>query len=169
MISKKMTEKLNYQLNREIFSAYLYVSMAAYAMSEGFAGTANWFNIQVQEELVHAQKFYNYINGQGERVILAAIEAPEIDFNSLKDLFEKTLKHEKEVTALINGLVALARKENDYATDAFLQWFVTEQVEEELNPTEILQKLKIAGNDGNALFMIDKDLGQRVFVAPTQV
>ncbi|MFH1782188.1 MAG: ferritin [Candidatus Omnitrophota bacterium] len=168
MISKKMVKSINEQINKEIYSGYLYLSMAAYATSIGLNGVANWFTVQLQEELAHAQKFYNYVNQQGGRVELAAIDGPPKDFENIKDLFEKTLTHEQMVTKRINDLVALAKKENDNATETFLQWFVTEQVEEEANPTEILQKLNIVGKDGNGILTIDSQLQARVFtpIAP---
>jgi ferritin len=166
MLSDNMIKKLNYQMNREIYSGYLYVGMGAYAAELGASGVANWFNVQMQEEMSHAQKFYNYVNQQGGRVKLLAIEEPPQEFSSITDLFEKTLEHEKLVTSLINDLVVLAEKEKDKATETFLQWFVTEQVEEEANPTEILQKLKLAGGEGPGLFMIDNEVGTRIFTPP---
>jgi len=166
MLSEKMVMKLNYQINRELYSAYLYLSMASYADSEGLSGFANWFKIQAKEEEYHAEKMYNYVNQQGRRVVLEAIEQPQTDFTSMVDLFEQTLKHEKVVTSLINGLVKLAREENDYATESFLQWYVTEQVEEEANPAEMIQKLKYVGKDGRGLLMLDKELAARIFTPP---
>lgn len=166
MISKKMTDSINGQVNREIYSAYLYVSMAAYAASLGLKGFANWFQVQVQEELFHARKMYDYINQQGGRAVMKAIEEPPGDFKSPKDLFEKTLEHEKKVTAMINKLASQAKTENDHATGIFMQWFVTEQVEEEANALEILQKLNLIGKDANGLFMVDTELAQRVFTPP---
>ena len=166
MLSEKMVMKLNYQINRELYSAYLYLSMASYADSEGLSGFANWFKIQAKEEEYHAEKMYNYVNQQGRRVVLEAIEQPQTDFTSIVGLFEQTLKHEKVVTSLINGLVKLAREENDYATESFLQWYVTEQVDEEANPAEMIQKLKYIGKDGRGLLMLDKELAARIFTPP---
>ncbi|MFH1753194.1 MAG: ferritin [Candidatus Omnitrophota bacterium] len=166
MLSKKMIDSLNDQINKEIYSAYLYLGMASYASSIGLNGVANWFNIQVKEELSHADKFYNYVAQQGARVALDEIEKPPQSFKSAQDLFDKTLEHEKMVTKRINDLVDCARKEKDHATGAFLQWFVTEQVEEEANASEILQKLKLIGKDGNGLLVIDSQLAARVFVPP---
>ena len=166
MLSEKMVMKLNYQINRELYSAYLYLSMASYADSEGLSGFANWFKIQAKEEEYHAEKMYNYVNQQGRRVVLEAIEQPQTDFTSIVGLFEQTLKHEKVVTSLINGLVKLAREENDYATESFLQWYVTEQVDEEANPAEMIQKLKYVGKDGRGLLMLDKELAARIFTPP---
>lgn len=166
MISEKMIKSLNHQVNRELYSAYLYVGMASYATDAGLKGTANWFTVQAQEEVTHAQKIYDYVLEQGGRVLLEAIEEPPQKFSSMTDLFEQTLAHEKQVTAMIHDLVAQAIEEKDRATEIMLQWFVTEQVEEEANPTEILQKLDLVGNDGNGLFMIDQELAQRVFTPP---
>ena len=166
MLSEKMVKSLNRQMNRELYSAYLYMSMAAWAAHENLKGFANWFGVQAKEEFIHADKFYNYIIEQGGRAVMDAIEAPPKDFSSPADLFEKTLAHEKIVTGLINDLVTLARKESDYATEGLLQWFVTEQIEEEATPAEILGKLKLMGKDGRGILMIDAELGTRVFVPP---
>jgi len=166
MLSKRMVKSLNHQINRELYSSYLYLSMASYAASEGLNGFANWFIVQGKEEMFHAEKIYNYVNQQGSRVLLEAIEQPPADFSSILDLFEKTLEHEKGVTAMINNLVKLAREENDYATESFLHWYVTEQVEEEANPTEIIQKLKFVGEDGRGLLMLNQELAARVFTVP---
>lgn len=166
MITKKMASVLNQHLNREYYSAYLYLSMSSHANYIGLKGMAHWFQVQIQEEQLHAQKFRNYILDQGEKVILAAIAKPPSTFKSPLSLFEETLKHEKEVTAAVNQLAAIAKKENDFATSAMLQWFITEQVEEETNVTDIVQKLKLIGGDGSGLFMLDKELGTRVFAPP---
>jgi len=168
MISKKMASALNEHLNKELYSSYLYLSMQAYCEDAGLKGFANWFNVQVQEEIFHAQKVYKYILDQGEKVILEAIEKPQNKFKSSFDLFEKTLKHEKEVTARINRLIDLAKKEKDHATDGMLQWFVSEQVEEETSVNDIIQQLKLIGKDGSGLFMLDRELGQRTFIPPAE-
>lgn len=166
MISKKMTDALNLQINKELYSAYLYLAMSSHAQDIGLKGFANWFFIQVQEEMSHAQKIYNYVIEQNQKVVLDEIKKPPADFKSPMDMFQKTLEHEQFVTKSINGLVALAREENDYATEIFLQWFVTEQIEEEGNDNEIIDKLKYIGDNGNGLLMLDKELGVRTFVAP---
>ncbi len=166
MISERMTQALNDQINAEIFSSYLYLSMSSYASHVGLPGCANWFFIQAKEELTHAQRFCDYINSQGQRVILAAIQKPESEFTSALAMFEATLAHEKLVTGLVNDLVNLAREERDHATEIFLQWFVSEQVEEEQNASDIIAKLKLAGDQGGGLFMIDKELAGRVFTPP---
>jgi ferritin len=166
MITKKMEKSLNEQMNKEIFSAYLYLGMSAYSTSKGLKGFANWFYVQAKEEMIHAEKFFNYINEQGGRITLDAIDKPDQDFSSPVELFEKTLAHEKIVTKRINKLVDLAKKESDHATNAFLQWFVTEQVEEEASPSEILQKLEITGREKSGILLIDTELASRVFVPP---
>ena len=166
MLSEKMIKSINHQINRELYSAYLYLSMASYADSEGLNGFAIWFKVQAKEEEFHAEKMYNYVNQQGGRVLLEAIEQPPTGSYGLLDWRRPGLQHEKGVTAMINNLVKLAREENDYATESFLQWYVIEQVEEEANPAEIIQKLKFIGKDGRGLLMIDKDLATRVFTVP---
>jgi len=164
-----MEEALNGQLNAELYSAYLYMSMAAYFESINLAGFANWMKIQVQEEMFHAQKFFNYINERSGRVIMRAIEKPETDWETTSDVFEHTYKHEQKVTSLINDLVELSRSEKDNATYNFLQWFVSEQVEEEASVDAVLQKLKLIGDFGPGIFMIDQELGNRVFTPPAAV
>ncbi|MBI9111285.1 ferritin [Maridesulfovibrio ferrireducens] len=167
-MSNKVLEKaLNEHLNAEMYSAYLYLSMSAYFSDTGLSGFANWMRVQAKEEQFHAMKFYDYINERGGKVLLTAIEAPQQDWASPLEAVQAVLEHEKKVTALINGLVDLAIDERDHATNIFLQWFVTEQVEEEDNVNEILNKLKLAGTQGNGMFMLDKDLAARVFTAPT--
>ena len=166
MLSKTMSAALNEQLNKEMYSAYLYMSMSAYSTHIGLKGFANWFMVQYQEEMMHAMKFYNYINDLGEQVMLMAIDAPPTAFESPLDMFEKTLKHEQFVTKRINDLVALAIKEKDHATNIFLQWFITEQIEEEANDNDVIAKLKLVGKKGDALLMLDKELSARVFTPP---
>jgi ferritin len=167
MINKKVLDAINEQINKEVYSAYFYQSMAAYASYEGLNGIANWFNVQVQEELSHAKVFYNYVIQQGEKIELKAIEQPPVEFESPKQLFEQTLEHEKYVSRLINDLYSLAKKENDNATEILLQWFVSEQVEEEANASDILSKFKMVGGEASGLFMIDTELAKRVFTPPS--
>jgi len=166
MLSEKMQDALNGQLNREMYSAYLYLAMSAYSTYIGLKGFANWFMVQYQEEMMHAMKIYNYINDQGGQVKLMAIEQPLTEFESPMDMFEKTLEHEKFITKSINELVDLAIAEKDHATNIFLQWFVTEQIEEESNDKDIIARLKLIGKDGNGLLMLDKELAARVFTLP---
>lgn len=162
-----MAKAINEQINKEVFSAYMYQSMSAWATNKGLVGAANWFQVQVQEEMTHAQKFYNYVLQQGEEVTLMAIAAPPANFTSPKNAFVETLAHEKTITASINKLAALAQKEGDMATFVFLQWFITEQVEEESNVKAILDKIEIIGEQGPGFYMLDKELEARVFVPPT--
>lgn len=161
MLSKKMLEGLNEQINKEIYSAYFYLGMSAYAASTGLDGVANWFYIQWKEELRHTKKMFDYVHQRRNRVILKAIDEPPQDFSSVADLFAKTLAHEKKVTGLINNLVELAKKENDEDTEKFLAWFVKEQVEEEATPAGILDKINHAGKDKKAITEVDRELAAR--------
>jgi ferritin len=163
MISKKMTKALNEQINAELYSAYLYLAMSAYATAKGLKGIGKWMAVQTREEMTHAQKQYQYLLDQGEQPEMLAIDKPPAAFKSALDLFDQGLKHEQGVTGRIHNLVNLAIAEKDHATQIFLQWFVTEQVEEEANATEIVNMLKVAGADKVALFMIDSHLGKREF------
>jgi ferritin len=166
MINEKVQGALNEQIKWELYSAYLYLSMAAYFESINLPGFANWMKVQVQEELSHAMKFFDYVNGRGGRVTLAAVEAPPSEWDSPLAVFEATYEHEQVVTGRINALVDLAVAESDYATNQMLQWFVTEQVEEEASADEMVQKLKLVGKEGGGLFMLDRELAQRVFTPP---
>jgi ferritin len=169
MITDKMAQALNEQINAELYSAYLYLAMASWASTQGMRGASNWFFIQSREEMTHVWRFYDYINSQGCQVILDAVEKPPAAFTSLAHAFDETLAHEKMVTGRINDLVGTAREENDNATAIFLQWYVTEQVEEEESVGEIIDQLKLAGNEGGGLLMIDRELGARVFNMPTDL
>jgi len=169
VLSERMVEALNKQVNREVYSAYLYLSMSAYSTFKGLKGFANWFMVQYQEEMTHAMKIYDYINDQGGQVKLMAVQQPPTEFGSPLEMFEKTLEHEKFVTKCINDLVNLAIEEKDHATKIFLHWFVTEQIEEEANDNEIIAKLKLVGKEGNGLFMVDKELATWVFTPPATV
>ncbi|RNC71070.1 MAG: ferritin [Desulfuromonadales bacterium] len=166
MLSKNMSTALNRHLNTELYSAHLYLSMSSYASSIGLKGAASWFMVQYQEEMVHFMKFYTYLNSQGEHVSLGPLDAPPGEFKSLLDMYEGTLKHEMFITRCINELTELAVTEKDHATQIFLQWFVTEQIEEEENDREIIGKLKLVGDNGYGLLMIDSELGARVFTPP---
>jgi len=169
MISPKMTEAINKQINAELYSAYLYLSMAAYASSSGMPGAANWLMIQVKEEMMHSQRMYTYVLSQGQNVVLDALDKPPSDFSSMLQVFEQVLAHEQKVTGLINDLADLSLSERDHATSIFLQWFVSEQVEEEESANDILAKLKLAGTAGGGLFMIDNELAARVFTPPADM
>lgn len=168
MLSKKMEKAINDQINAEFYSAYLYQSMGAYFESVGLPGCASWMHSQFQEEWFHGMKMYDFVNERGGRVILQAIAKPPAKWKSTLDVFENVLKHEQKVTGLINNLVNLALDERDHATNIFLQWFVSEQVEEEATAGGILDKLKLIGKDTHALFVLDGELGQRVFTPPAK-
>jgi ferritin len=167
MLNTKMEKALNAQLNAEFYSAYLYLSMAAYFESTNLAGLANWMRIQFQEEQFHGTRFFDFILERGGKVELASIDKPEKSWGSPVAAFEATLAHEQKVTGLINDLVYLARDERDNASEIFLQWFVKEQVEEESTADTILGKLKLSEGSPHALLMIDQELGSRVFTPPT--
>ncbi|HDR91361.1 MAG TPA: ferritin [candidate division Zixibacteria bacterium] len=168
MIDKKMEGAINDQINAELFSAYLYLSMAAHFEDVGLAGMASWMKIQAQEEVFHAMKFFDFINERGGRVKLAAIEEPKFEWSSPLEVFEAGYKHEQYVTGRINDLVDIAEELKDRATFNFLQWYIEEQVEEEATADEIVNKLKLIGDNTSALFMLDKELGARVFTPPVE-
>ncbi len=163
MLSDKMQNALNGQLVAELYSAYLYLSMAAYFDAQKLPGFANWMRVQAQEEVTHGMKFYRYVNDSGGRVALGPIDGPPTDWPSPVAAFEHVLAHEQKVTGLINGLVELAAKENDQATADFLQWFVEEQEEEEESAEGVLKKVKGAGAE---LAGVDGELGRREFKPP---
>ena len=167
MIKEKIQDALNEQLNAELYSSYLYLSMSAYFESIALKGFANWMRIQAQEELAHAMKFHDFLQERGGRVILTAVDAPQTQWDSPLAAFEHVYQHEQKVTGLINNLVNLAISEADHAANNFLQWFVAEQVEEESSADEIVQKMKLLGDDRSALFFLDQELGKRVFMPPT--
>ncbi len=166
MISDKMQGAINEQIKWEFYSAYLYLSMAAYFKDKNLPGFANWMMVQAQEETTHAMKFYNFLCDRGGKVQLQAVDGPPVEWSSIPAVFEETLNHERHVTQRINGLMDQAISENDHATRIFLQWFVTEQVEEEASVDELLKKLKLMGDGGNGLFMLDRELAGRVFNPP---
>jgi ferritin len=166
MLNNDMEKALNAQVNAEMYSAYLYLSMSAYFQSKSLGGFASWMRVQAQEEMVHAMKLYDFINERGGRVILAPIEAPPTEWNSPLATFEAVYEHEQKVTGLINELVELALEKHDHATNIFLQWFVSEQVEEEDSANDVVEKIKLMGDANGGLFMLDRELGQRVFTPP---
>jgi ferritin len=168
MLDKRMEEALNGQLNAELYSSYLYLSMAAYFDSINLPGFASWMDAQAQEETLHGMKFFHYIQERGGRVLLGPIEGPQTDWDSPEAVFEHVLKHEQKVTGLIHDLVNLSEELKDHATRAFLQWFVSEQVEEESTADSVLQKVRLAGDRGSGIFMLDQELGTRVFTPPTE-
>ena len=161
MLTEKMQKALNGQLNAELYSSYLYLSMNAYFKSVNLDGFANWMNYQAQEELEHSMKFYDFILQRGGKVELAPIAAPPTEWSSPLAVFEATLEHEQKVTGLINDLVEVAHAESDHATNIFLQWFVSEQVEEEESVGGVLEQLKLMGDAQGGLFMMDRELAKR--------
>lgn len=161
MLTKRMQDELNKQINRELFSAYLYMALSAHFENENLKGFAHWMLGQSQEELVHAKKIYDYVFDRGGRVHLEAIEKPQKEWPSLVAAMEEAYNHEVEVSEDIGNLVRISMEENDYSTHTFLQWFVNEQIEEEATADEKLQKLKLVGDDRSGLFMLDHELSQR--------
>jgi ferritin len=161
MISKKIEDALNQQITDEYYSSYLYLSMSAHCQVINMTGCAHWLRLQAQEELGHALKIFDYLLNRGGRAVLGEIKKPPTEWNNSTELFEAVLAHEQLVTSKINDLVQIADDEKDRATHAFLQWFVTEQVEEESTADEILHKFKLVGDNGSGLLMIDTELGSR--------
>jgi ferritin len=166
MLDRKLQDAFNEQMKNEFFSAYLYMAMAGYFLSEDLPGFANWMRVQALEEMTHGEKFFNFICDTGGRTHLLPIEEPKNDFPSPLDVFEYGLNHERFVTERIGRLMDLAREGGNHAAQIFLQWFVTEQVEEESNFSLIIRKLKRVEGDGRGLLLLDQELGQRVFVPP---
>ena len=167
MISEKMQSELNEQVNKEFYSAYLYLAMAAYCTQIGLPGFAHWMRLQYEEENMHVTKMYDYILDQGGEIHLKQIEEPAKEFGTPLEIFEQTLEHEQFITLSINNLMGLAIEERDYATQTFLQWYVTEQVEEEANVNDILNPLRMVGEDKGGLMMIDQNLSNRAAPVPT--
>lgn len=161
MLSKKVNDAVNGQIALELYSSYLYVAMGAWLQAEGFLGSAHWMGLQAREEIYHANKFYTYLLERGGEVKLGPIEAPPCKWASPNEVFEKALAHEEKVSGLINNLMTLAKAEKDHAAEIFLQWFVTEQVEEESSLQDIIRKLKLSSGQGAGMFMIDQELGAR--------
>jgi ferritin len=162
-----MEDALNSQFNKELFSAYLYMAMSSYANKIGFKGFANWFMVQYHEEMFHAMKLYDYMQRQDGNVVFLPLEKPENEWKSLLHAFESTLEHEKYITDSINDLMDIAIKEKDHASQIFIQWYVTEQVEELESDRDIISQLKIIDNNPQGLLMLDKDLAQRVVTVTT--
>lgn len=167
MLSKRMVEALNEQINAEMWSAYLYLSMSLNAAAKGHKGVANWFAIQFKEEQDHAQILINYTLSRGGEVKLAPIAEVETSWKNPLAMFKDTLEHEKKVTALITKLYEIAVEEKDYPTQNRLKWFIDEQVEEEENAQEIIESLDKVGDDGLGLYMVDRELGSRTYSAPS--
>lgn len=167
MISTKITDALNAQINAELWSAYLYLAMAMDFEAKGLAGVANWFRIQFKEEQDHAEIFINYLVSRGARVTLKPIAGVQERWGTTLSAFESTLAHEQEVTAMVEKLYALAEEEKDYATRIMLNWFVSEQVEEEQTAQGMIDRLKLVGEEGQALYMFDRELAERKYHTPS--
>lgn len=167
MLSEKLVKALNEQIGHEFGAANLYLSMAAYCAAEGYPGCSNFFLVQAEEERFHAMKFFHYVDELGARAVISGLPEPQQDFGTIQGAFEAALEHEKRVTGLINSLMDLAEAEKHRPTISFLHWFIDEQVEEEASFNEILDKFKMIGTSGPALYHLDKELGTRVFVPPT--
>jgi ferritin len=161
MIAQGVQDAINEQIKHEFFSAYIYLSMSAYFESTNLPGFASWMKAQAREEVTHGMKLFDFINDRGGRVALKAIDAPPIEFKSPQEVFEQALKHEQSVTRMINELYEIAEKAHDFATQVALQWFITEQVEEEKTADLIVEQLKMIGSDRPALLMLDRELGAR--------
>jgi ferritin len=166
MLSQKLQDAMNEQMKNEFFSAYLYMAMSGYFQAENLPGCANWLRVQALEEMTHGEKFFVFLCDAGGRTNLLPIDGPQNDFKNPLDVFEFGLKHELFVTDRINQLMDLAREEKNHATQIFLQWFVTEQIEEEANFNLLVSKLRRIGNDGQGLLLFDQELAARVFVPP---
>lgn len=161
MLDSDMQDAINTQIRNEYYSSYLYLSMSAYCESRNFPGCASWLRRQSEEELVHAMKLFDYMADRGARVVLESIDQPPSEFGALLEVFEEVLEHEREVTGMINSLYDLAVSQNDHATAVALHWFIEEQVEEEKSAEEVVEKLKLASDNGAALMILDAELGSR--------
>ncbi len=161
MLSAKIEKALNEQVNKELYSSYIYLSMSAYFESKNYGGFANWMKVQSEEEREHAMKIYDYINTRDGRVTLQAIQSPKTEWAKPLEAFEEAYAHEQYISKSINDLVSLAYEEKDHATVEFLNWFVKEQVEEEAASRDVVEKMKMVGDSSNTLFLLDRELGKR--------
>lgn len=169
MLNEQIVSLLNDQINKELYSAYLYYDMANYYSDEGLDGFANWFDVQAKEEMSHAQLFADYLKFNGDKVILQAIAKPDVEFNNFKDPLVNSLSHEQFVTASIHNIYANASDIKDFRTMQFLDWFIKEQGEEEKNADELIKKYDLFGSDSKGLYMLDNELGARIYTAPSLV
>lgn len=166
-MNTKVASALTAQINKEFYSAYLYLAMNQYFEDENMAGMANWMYQQFQEEQFHAKKMLKYLNSRGVKVELEMIEKPTIKWDSIQHVFDNVLEHEESITASINDIQSIAVEEKDFATMSFLQWFIDEQIEEEENAANIIKQLELIGDNGYGLLMLDKELAGRTFTEPT--
>ncbi len=169
MLTKNLESAIVEQLNKEFHSAYIYLGMSAYCSKEGFNGASSWFLIQYQEEVAHGMKMFKYLEDQGSEIQLPEIKGVKVHYKSFLDVFKKALSHEQVMTKNLNNLSDIAMKEKDHATYNLLQWYVTEQVEEESTLNEIIDHITLVGDNGYGLYTIDKELSSRTFVDPTAV
>jgi ferritin len=169
MLNSEITKLINEQINKELYSSYLYLDMSGYYADNSLDGFENWFYIQAQEERDHAMLFRTYLLNNDEKVVLTAIGAPDITYKDFKDPLVAALEHEKLVTASINNIYAVAYAQKDFRTMQFLDWFVKEQGEEEKNSSDLISKFELFGNDSKGLYMLNQELGARVYTAPSLV
>ena len=167
MLSKKLHDAINEQINAELWSAYLYLAMSLDAEAKGYKGVANWFYVQFQEEQDHARIFMNYLSSRGEKVVLLSIAQVQTEWDSVLDMYKDTLAHEQKVTAMINNIAALAERDRDYATVNRIAWFVDEQVEEEESAREMISTFEAVEGNKYGMYMLDKELAARAYVAPS--
>ncbi len=168
MISEKMNSEINKQINAELYSSYLYLSMSAWFSSTALSGFASWMYAQSEEEAFHAKKMFEYLLERGGKIELEAIEKPQVEWTSPLDVIKEVVAHEAKVTGLINNLVNCALDERDHASNIFLQWFVAEQVEEEASVGDALDRLKMVGDDSAGMFAMDMEMAKRVFTPPAE-
>jgi ferritin len=161
MLNKTVQDALNQHINRELYSSYLYLAMSAYCESINLSGFAHWLRVQSREEMDHALKLFDFVNLRQGRVMLQPISQPPVEFQSPLDVMQQTLEHEQQVTALINRLYELAVREEDYATQVHLHWFITEQAEEEKDSNDVVEQLRLIGDQGDALLLLDQRLAER--------
>jgi len=162
MLSKKLNNALNKQINAEAYSGYLYLAMSVWCNEQSLKGFAHWFAIQAREEFFHSSKFFNFLTNLDEKITLAAIDAPPSSWKSIRDVFDGVLAHEQKVTGMIDNLMNIAKEEKNHKVEIFLQWFVNEQVEEESGVKDVVSQLKLIGKDGYGLYQMDQTMGSRV-------
>ena len=167
MLSTRLHEAINAQINAELWSAYLYLAMSLDAESKGYKGVANWFYVQFQEEQAHARIFMNYLNSRDAKVELLPVEAVPATWNSVLDMYRQTLEHEKKVTSLINNLAAIANEDRDFASINRINWFIDEQIEEEESARDMIFTIEAVENDKYGMYMLDKELATRVYNVPS--
>lgn len=167
MIKQTIEKALNSQINAEFYSSYLYLAMSSHCEVKGLSGLSNWLNVQAQEELTHALKLYHYVLERGGKPEFLKIEGAPNEWETLSQLFGEVVNHEQMITKRINDIASLALKEDDHALYHFIQWYINEQVEEEATAEQVLMQVKMAEENNSTLFMLDKELGSRVFVDST--